>query len=446
VFIKIGEGGTVVPPAERSSPLLAGRAMFMRIHVAPDAGFVPRRLRGVLTLQSPSGPDRSIESAQTISGPSDSEKLDSTFNFVVPADAVAADVKMIAAIYETGTVDVPAPAPASLPRFPPAGAADLGVDPADMTMEVVLVPVVGPSGPLDDSPARRRHLESYLGDVYPVRKMTVTWHDPLRVTTKITSAMAFPALQRMRKIDNAAPGAYYHMLLAAEDSTDKWLGLGEEAGPGPEQAASRIAMTYVTGHQVDSQMDTVSHEMGHNLGRNHAPGCGAQGIDAGFPYANTGVGVDGFSVPEMAFKSKKTFKDVMGYCYPTWISDYTWNGFAARIRTVSGYQTFSPQLARLDRSLKGYYAPRTKPHWVVVPGHLVPEDAPATPERRARISRTGGVSTDAPVLLSRLQSPAGPEDRARVLVVNLPPDGDVERVEIAVDGQRFVASGRDLAP
>ena len=48
---------------------------------------------------------------------------------------------------------------------------------------------------------------------------------------------------------------------------------------------------------VDSLLDTISHEMGHNHGRNHAPGCNAAGVDMNFPYApGPGIGVNGCSL------------------------------------------------------------------------------------------------------------------------------------------------------
>jgi hypothetical protein len=302
--------------------------------------------------------------------------------------------------------------------------------------------VVGPSGKLDDGPARRQFLESYLADVYPVQKMMIRWHEPLKITSVISAATAFKMMQATRKQDNAAPGAYYHMLIAVEDSSDKYLGLGSVAGPLPGDAPNRIAMTMVTEHRVDSQWDTVAHEMGHNLGRAHAPGCDAAGVDPKFPYANTGVGVDGYSIPEKAFKSRKKWKDVMGYCYPTWISDYTWNGLATRMRIVNAFATPRSLRAPL-RVLQGYCSPGHAPEWVVVEGKLVEDGATATERRRARLTRADGTTLTVPIAVSLLRSPAGPEEGARVISVDLP-DEDVTRVEVNVDGERFVASGADL--
>ena len=443
-----------MPPAMRNSKLIEGRPAYVRVHVRPESEFSPRPLRAVLTLGPGDGSQRAFADGKMVSGPSSSENLASTFNFLLPAEAIVPGATLSVAIYEGG--EASSPEPTSPPRFPREGAADLAVQNGLMLMEVVLLPVRGPSGPLDDSPPRRQRLERYMADVYPARTMTIRWHDPVEVTSIISSEEAFRLMAQARRRDNASAGAYYHLLIAIEDSEDKFLGLGSLAGPGPNEAANRVAMTIVTEHRVDSQMDTVTHEMGHNLGRNHAPGCNAGGTDNRFPYPNTGVGVDGFSLGELAsgtdhlpnapgpFKSKARFKDVMGYCYPTWISDYTWNALMDRIRIISDY-TEMPMTALERRSLQGFYRPGGKPAWAVVGGALVPPTAAGSAQRFARIRRTDGSSLTVPITVSRLISPGGPENSRRSIAVNLPDeDGGLSSIEVFVDGERFMVSGADL--
>jgi hypothetical protein len=455
VFIKLGDGNAVTPPEMRNSKLIEGRAAYVRVHVRPEPGFAPRPLRAVLTLAQGDGSQRAIADAKMVAGPSTSENLASTFNFLLPAEAIVPGATLAVAIYADG--EASGPEPSAPPRFPgPGGAADLAVQGGLMLMDVVLLPVRGPSGPLDDSPPRRQRLERYMADVYPARKMTIRWHDPVAIDTIIDSSEAFRLMAQARRRDNASAGTYYHLLIAIEDSEDKFLGLGSLAGPAPGEAANRVAMTIVTDHRVDSQMDTVTHEMGHNLGRNHAPGCSAGGTDSRFPYPNTGVGVDGFSLGELAsgsdhlpnapgpFKSKARFKDVMGYCYPTWISDYTWNALMDRIRIVSDY-TDLPEMALPGRALQGFYQPGRPPAWAVVSGSPVPDTAVVAPDRFARIERADGSSATVPITVSRLISPAGPEDGRRSIVVNLPDEGELlSSVEVVVDGQRFMVAADEL--
>ncbi|MEO7109486.1 MAG: hypothetical protein ABI183_03520, partial [Polyangiaceae bacterium] len=90
---------------------------------------------------------------------------------------------------------------------------------------------------------------------------------------------------------------------------------------------------------------TMAHEIGHAHGRNHAPGCGAQGIDSSWPssYNVSGsqgtfgsIGIPGYDVVGKTFVDPSQTGDVMGYCPPTWVSDYTYKALFTRVQQVNG--------------------------------------------------------------------------------------------------------------
>jgi hypothetical protein len=66
----------------------------------------------------------------------------------------------------------------------------------------------------------------------------------------------------------------------------------------------------------------VSHELGHNWGRNHAP-CGTTDPDPQYPNPDGSIGVYGIDIATETLK-QSTLGDVMGYCDPRWIGDYTY--------------------------------------------------------------------------------------------------------------------------
>ena len=69
---------------------------------------------------------------------------------------------------------------------------------------------------------------------------------------------------------------------------------------------------------------TFAHELGHTFGRYHAP-CGIRDTgDLDFKYPNGGIGVYGLDVPAANVKDPGTYSDFMGYCFPRWVSDYTY--------------------------------------------------------------------------------------------------------------------------
>ena len=73
-------------------------------------------------------------------------------------------------------------------------------------------------------------------------------------------------------------------------------------------------------------------------GRGHAPcvenGGSIEGVDRSFPYGDGSVGVWGWDSRDGTLQSPSD-KDVMGYCNPTWISDYTYRALATRSTSVN---------------------------------------------------------------------------------------------------------------
>jgi hypothetical protein len=67
---------------------------------------------------------------------------------------------------------------------------------------------------------------------------------------------------------------------------------------------------------------TVAHELGHNLGRPHAPCGNPAQVDPSFPYGNARLGTAGWDTVEQVMRSPSQYFDMMSYCNPEWISDY----------------------------------------------------------------------------------------------------------------------------
>jgi hypothetical protein len=67
----------------------------------------------------------------------------------------------------------------------------------------------------------------------------------------------------------------------------------------------------------------AAHELGHNWTRNHAPCGNPSAIDPQYPRADGSTGGYGWDRADGTLKPS-TSADVMGYCDPRWISDYTY--------------------------------------------------------------------------------------------------------------------------
>jgi hypothetical protein len=80
---------------------------------------------------------------------------------------------------------------------------------------------------------------------------------------------------------------------------------------------------------------TLAHELGHMHGRSHAP-CGVNSYDPDFPYSKGATGVWGYDERHQEFFDPGPTRDMMGYCEPSWISDYTYKAMFQRVQAVNG--------------------------------------------------------------------------------------------------------------
>jgi hypothetical protein len=72
----------------------------------------------------------------------------------------------------------------------------------------------------------------------------------------------------------------------------------------------------------------LAHEVGHNFGRQHSPCGNPSGVDPNYPYPGAIIGVAGWDVFAASnnLKPSATYVDIMSYCSPVWVSDYTYLG------------------------------------------------------------------------------------------------------------------------
>lgn len=100
-----------------------------------------------------------------------------------------------------------------------------------------------------------------------------------------------------------------------------------------------------------SARETVAHELGHNFGRPHAPCGNPAGPDVSYPYVDAQLGAQGWDVystlsglTTRARPIGSDSRDVMSYCRPIWVSDYTYQ------RMIAGRQTLAATLGRVAGS------------------------------------------------------------------------------------------------
>jgi hypothetical protein len=123
----------------------------------------------------------------------------------------------------------------------------------------------------------------------------------------------------LQTTEKATDRFYFGLAHPAYQSGGSGLGfIGQPAAIGMDFTnPANPATTYVN--------MTIAHEWGHNFGRNHVA-CGQpSNPDPLYPYdALTSVGTLGYDRPNELVRKANEHKDLMSYCQPVWISDYTY--------------------------------------------------------------------------------------------------------------------------
>jgi len=131
------------------------------------------------------------------------------------------------------------------------------------------------------------------------------------------------ALESKRLLEDSRSLQYWYGVFA-QPPDGTLLGLAMFGVPGSNLNRSAIGYDAEGNPDGENCFGTIAHELGHTFDRRHAP-CGAPaGPDLAFPHPGGSIGVYGFDVAAADLKAPETYRDVMGYCYPEWVSDYTY--------------------------------------------------------------------------------------------------------------------------
>ncbi len=258
-------------------------------------------------------------------------------NFEVERELVTLDASFTVVLANEGT---------ELARFPlaeepaePLGAKRSG------PLKVKIVPVKwdadGSGRVPNTSPDAIEMYRQALFGMYPVTEVQIEVREPWSWNEPVTADgtgwdTLLSAIVDLRNADKTPNDVYYYGLFKPSDTFWKYCQRGCVAGLSgllgdPSDAFSRGSIGLGYGEESSK---TMAHEIGHAHGRAHAPCGDAAGIDRKFPYSGGEIGVYGFDQPESTLIDS-TYSDVMGYCTPVWVSDYTYKGLYARVSFVN---------------------------------------------------------------------------------------------------------------
>jgi hypothetical protein len=135
-----------------------------------------------------------------------------------------------------------------------------------------------------------------------------------------------PLLSEIQALKVAEGSTRYYFGVAHVSYTSGVAGIGYVPNSGADHEF-RAALGW---DHLPSGGEVAAHEWGHNFGRLHAPCGGPSGVDPSWPtgsgYAQADIGQWGWDNTANALRDPSIYKDVMSYCDPQWISDYTVDG------------------------------------------------------------------------------------------------------------------------
>ncbi len=326
-------------------PLLAGEPALLRVFVtAPGSGTVT--MPDVRATFYVDGAERHIvridPGSRSIPIKVTESDLALSANAEIPARIISPGMEMVIEVDPAGALD---PSLGVTKRIPAEGrmAADVRAVPP---LHLTLVPLLHETEPdLSIGESVRAMAEDPVGHelladmrrMLPISELAVAAHEP--VTT------SFRDPHRLLGQTNA--------IRLMEGGTGYWMGAMESP---PRIGGSNWYYVLPPGVADLGRPTSVSildasimaHELGHNLGLQHAPCGNPDDVDPWFPYELGNTGAWGYDLVEKALVMPST-PEIMSYCLSGdyWISDYHFNK-ALRHRLVEGVDAAAKLATRID--------------------------------------------------------------------------------------------------
>ncbi len=306
-------------------PLVAQRHALVRVYAQTLVGTSPNNV--VVTLEGTrGGTNLGTLSANPRPIPNNPNRanLNSTVNFLLPESWRTGNVQL------TARINVQDANPGNNVR---QHTASFGIVPQ---LRVVIVPInythQGPTNPGFYPAQSVDYISNWIQRAFPVHNVQITMRTPHNFTGNLQGAASWITLLNqmfaLKTGDGYSPNSpvFYYGFVPINNGSTQWFTSGI-AGIGwvsPPNEAQRESVGLNLG-QNDNTGILAGHEFGHNMGRRHAPCGNPGGLDPGYPYTGGSIGQFGYDVGVNALRNPANYRDVMSYCSPEWVSDYTHN-------------------------------------------------------------------------------------------------------------------------
>lgn len=316
-----------------SVPLVAGRDALLRVFaVADEWNFFDSEARATFFRDGVEvyTADMATDGARGIGTEVDEGRVEGVHQALIPGGILQPGLELVVKVDPRGELPLDE---GSRLRFPETGRAVLDVREMPQ-FELTLIPMISATNP-DSSVIRAMEgitAESALLKetrlLLPVDSVVLSVREPHVTSYEVIFQNIFSLLEEIELLRTTDGGSGHYMGLMP-----------------PVQGGAAYQPGWAGVAEIHSQV--ITHELGHNIDLGHAP-CGVGGSDPDYPHGGGRIGYWGYDLEEGALV-RPAQSDIMSYCYPSWVSDFSFvKALEYRVR-ASALGRGTP-LARAERT------------------------------------------------------------------------------------------------
>jgi hypothetical protein len=330
-------------------PLVSGKTAVARIYVQLLAGISPAGVPVSLTAVRNGANIGTVNATGPTTIPASPQRgiYNSTFNVILPDSWLSGQVQFTATVDPGNTI--------------PEGHENNNQFARIVTfnnvpdLQVVLVPIdyihQGSTNPGFYPGQGFDNISNWVRRAFPVDNVNVTIRPDYPFSGNLQGSSAWLNLLNQIYVLKLSDGhleetpIVYYGFVPIQNGSTQWFfsgiaGIGWISPPGQN---FRDAVGLNLGANDETGI-LAGHEIGHNLGRDHAPCGGPDEPDPSYPYAGASIGQYGMDIQgsTVAFNTPTSHVDMMSYCSPEWVSDYTYNALYNNQRVQGLLQQATP--------------------------------------------------------------------------------------------------------
>jgi hypothetical protein len=172
------------------------------------------------------------------------------------------------------------------------------------------------------------NISDWIMRTYPVSEINVSSRSPYSFSGDLRNGSEWSRLLEEVTALKSADGfdlysaQVYYALVPIRNSSSQWFYSGI-AGIGWIGLRASVGLNLNDSERAGA---LAGHEIGHNFNRRHAPCGGAGNLDPDYPHDGASIGEYGLDVFNTVLWRPDEAVDMMSYCRPEWVSDYTYTG------------------------------------------------------------------------------------------------------------------------